>query len=32
MSKIQLQECGIHTMTYCHGCESDPCNEGDHNG
>jgi hypothetical protein len=32
MSEITLQECGIHAITYCHGCDNDPCNEGDHNG
>ena len=31
MSNLELQECGIHTITYCHGCDSDPCNEGEHN-
>jgi hypothetical protein len=30
MSK-EMQECGIHTITFCHGCESDPCDEASHN-
>lgn len=31
MSNMQLQECGLHTITFCHGCESDPCDEAAHN-
>jgi hypothetical protein len=27
----EMQECGLHTITFCHGCESDPCNEVAHN-
>ena len=30
MSNVQLQECGLHTITYCHGCNCDPCDEGSH--
>ena len=29
MSTVELQECG-HPASYCHGCDSSPCDESKH--